>query len=151
MCCRVCYCWTLLYCSCICFVFIFLLRLYCGSLVHGAVHELKRGIEADSFLAGAPVAIRLYWNLQAAVERELGDDLIIRMRTRTWPRECQTQVDGLSKAVERLMDEDEQEDEEQCMKDDKVLEETCSVRTRYKTKHRTPKSKSKKQERVGWQ
>ncbi|XP_026767306.3 protein asteroid homolog 1 [Pangasianodon hypophthalmus] len=127
-----------------------LARLYCGSLVHGAAHELKRGIEPESFLAGAPVAIRLYRNLQAAVERELDGDFVTRMRTRTWPRQHQAPVDELSKAFQHLMDEDE-DDEDQCMKDGKVLEETCSVRTRHKTKRRTPKSKSKKQERVSWQ
>lgn len=116
-------------------------------MVHGAAHDLKRGIEPESFLAGAPVAIRLYRNLQAVVERELDGDFITRMRTRTWPRECRTPVDELSKDFKHLMDEDE----DQSMQDDELLEETCSVRRRHKTKHTTPKSKPKKQERVSWQ
>lgn len=120
--------------------------------MHGVAHELKRGIEPESFLAGAPVAIRLYRNLQAAVERQLDDDLVTRMRTRTWPRARQAPVDELSKAFKQLMDEDEEEeDEDRCMKEDKVLEETCRVRTRHKTKRKIPKCKSKKAELVSWE
>lgn len=132
-------------------LFFFLIRLYCGSLVHGAAQELRRGIEPESFLAGAPVAIRLYRNLQAAVEGQVDEDFITRMRTRAWPMERQTPVDGLSKAFEHLLEEDEQEGEDQSMKDDKLMEEACSARTRHKTKRRTPKSRFKKQERVSWQ
>lgn len=113
--------------------------------MHGAAHELKRGIEPESFLAGAPGAIRLYRNLQAAVERELDGDFMTR------PRELWTPVDELSKEFKHLMDEDENEDEDLHMKDEKLLMETCSVRTRHKTKRKTPNSKLKKQERVSWQ
>ncbi|KAI5092489.1 protein asteroid-like 1 [Silurus meridionalis] len=121
--------------------------LYCGTLVHGAAHELKRGIEPESFLAGAPVAIALYRNLQAAVEHELDDDFIKKMRTRTWITEVP--VDELSKTFTRLMDEDE--DEPQSMMDDKALEETCSVRVRHKTKCRNTKSRSTKQDQGKFQ
>lgn len=85
----------------------FFIRLYCGSLVHGVTHELKRGLTPESLLAGAPVAIRLYQNLQAAVERELDDESVTRIRTRTWPGE------ELSEEFKHLMDKDK--DEDQCM------------------------------------
>lgn len=130
---------------------VFIIRLYCGSSLHAAAHELKRGVEPKSLLAGAPVAIGLYRNLQAAVERQLDASLVARMRIRTWPTEGQGPVDKLSKEFKHLMDEEDEEDEDQHMKDDKVLEETCSVRTRHRTKCRTPKSKCKKPERASWQ
>ncbi|KAK2869643.1 hypothetical protein Q7C36_001514 [Tachysurus vachellii] len=88
-----------------------LARLYCGTLVHGITHELKRGIEPESFFAGAPVAIRLYQILQTAVEHELDDDLLMRMRMRKRPSESQAVVDQLSQEFKHLMDEDEVEDE----------------------------------------
>lgn len=72
--------------------------------MHGVTHELKRGLTPESLLAGAPVAIRLYQNLQAAVERELD---VTRIRTRTWPGE------ELSEEFKHLMDKDK--DEDQCM------------------------------------
>ncbi|KAM9431903.1 single-strand DNA endonuclease ASTE1 [Clarias gariepinus] len=129
--------------------------LYCGSLVHATALKLRKGIEPESFLAGAPVAIRLYRKLRAAVELELDDNLVARLRT--LPREGRAPVDELSKELEHLMDkdeeddEDEDEDEDQCTKDDKVLEEKCSVRTRHKTKRRSPKLRCKKHERVSWE
>ncbi|XP_027010423.2 protein asteroid homolog 1-like [Tachysurus fulvidraco] len=118
-----------------------LARLYCGTLVHGVTRELKRGIEPESFFAGAPVAIRLYQNLQTAVERELDDDLLMRMRMRTKPSESQAAVvDQLSQEFTHLMAEDEVEDDE-------VLEQTCSFHMKNQTKRKKQKSRSKKQER----
>lgn len=108
-------------------------------MVHGAAHALKTGIEPESFLEGASVAIRLYRNLQAAVERELDEELVTRMRER--------QVENLSKAFKHLMHKDEEErNEAQCSKDGEVLEQTGSARTRNKTRRRTRKPKNKKQE-----
>lgn len=115
-------------------------------MVHGVTHELKRGIEPESFFAGAPVAIGLYQNLQTAVERELDDDLLMRMKMRTRPSESQAVVDQLSQDFKHLMDKDEVEDDE-VEDDDEVLEKTCSFRTKNKTKGKKTKSKSKKQER----
>ncbi|KAG7318055.1 hypothetical protein KOW79_019090 [Hemibagrus wyckioides] len=122
-----------------------LARLYCGSLVHGVTHTLKRGMEPESLLAGGPVTIRLYQILQSAVERELDEDLLTRTRTRTWPRESQVAVDELTREFKHLMEEDK------CMKKDKVLVKTCSIRTRHKSKRRTTDFKTKKQEHVSWQ
>ncbi|KAI5088258.1 protein asteroid-like 1 [Silurus meridionalis] len=84
-----------------------LASLYCGSLLHGAAHELKRGRDPESVLTGSSVAISLYQSLHAAVVCELDDDFITKMQTRT--RECQKSVDKLSNAFEHLMDEDEEE------------------------------------------
>ncbi|KAK3541444.1 hypothetical protein QTP86_025554 [Hemibagrus guttatus] len=121
-----------------------LARLYCGSLVHGVTHTLKRGMEPESLLAGAPEAFRLYQNLQTAVERELDEDLLMRMRTRMWPRESQAAVDELTQEFKHLMEEDK------CMKKDKVLVKTL-VQMGHKSKRKTTNSKCKKQERVSWQ
>ncbi|KAF5891782.1 protein asteroid 1-like, partial [Clarias magur] len=53
-----------------------LLWLYNGSLVHAIAHELARGVEPESLLAGASCAVELYRNLQAALKREdPADDL----------------------------------------------------------------------------
>lgn len=124
-----------------------LARLYCGSLVHSIAHELNRGTEPKTFLAGSSVAISLYQNLQAAVERELDDDFITRLKTRTWQREHQESVEETSRAFQNMSGEAE-EKESHCMKDDKVPEKTCSIHTRHKTKHRTSKSKRKKRNHV---
>lgn len=109
---------------------------------------LKSGMEPESFLVDAPVAVRLYRNLQTAVERELDDQLITRMRK----RERQVPVEELSEAFKHLTHKDEEKrNEVQCRKDGKVLEETGSVRTKNKTRHRTRKSKCKKQENASKQ
>ncbi|KAF4076170.1 hypothetical protein AMELA_G00227380 [Ameiurus melas] len=110
--------------------------LFCGSSVHGVSHELKRGLEPESLLAGAPVAIGLYRTLAAAVERELDDDFVTRIRTRTWP------VERLSEEFTHLMDEDEdpyamKKKKEKKKRKTTTSKESISGRTRHRTKWRT--------------
>lgn len=129
---------------CVCVFF----RLYNGSLVHAVAHELMRGIEPESLLTGASLAMELYQNLQAAVERELDDDFIVRMRTRAGLRErrlCNDPADELSQMFKHLMADEEDDDD-----GDKIYEETCNVRTRHINRAHTEDPRAKKYELVKW-
>lgn len=129
---------------CVCVFF----RLYSGSLVHAIAHELMRGIEPETLLTGASLAVELYQNLQAAVEHELDNDFIVRMRTRAGPRErraCSDPADELSKIFKHLMDDEEDDDD-----GDKVYEETCNRRIRHVSRAHTEDPRAKKCELVKW-
>ncbi|XP_060756998.1 protein asteroid homolog 1-like [Neoarius graeffei] len=122
--------------------------LYSGSLVHAIAHELMRGIEPETLLTGASLAVELYQNLQAAVEHELDNDFIVRMRTRAGPRErraCSDPADELSKMFKHLMDDEEDDDD-----GDKVYEETCNMRIRHVSRAHTEDPRAKKYELVKW-
>ncbi|XP_017308370.1 protein asteroid homolog 1 isoform X2 [Ictalurus punctatus] len=122
--------------------------LYRGSLVHTVAQELMKGVEPESLLTGASISVDLYRNLQAAVERELDDDFIVRMRTRAGPRARRVwndPADEMSKMFKHLMaDEDDDDD------GDNIFEETCSVRTRHVSRARTEDPRAKKYELVKW-
>ncbi|XP_026766939.2 protein asteroid homolog 1-like [Pangasianodon hypophthalmus] len=122
--------------------------LYSGSLVHTVAHELMRGVEPESLLTGASFAVELYRNLQAAVERELDDDFIVRMRMRAGPTSRSARcdpADELSKMFKHLMADEEEDDD-----GDKIYEETCSVRTRHVSRAHTEDPRAKKYELVKW-
>lgn len=123
-------------------------RLYSGSLVHAVAHELMRGVEPETLLTGASLAVELYWNLQAAVERELDGDVIVRMRTRAGPRVHRAQsdpADDLSTIFKHLMADEEEDDN-----GDKIYEESCNVRTRHASRAHTQDPRAKKYELVRW-
>ncbi|KAM9431848.1 single-strand DNA endonuclease ASTE1-like isoform 1-T1 [Clarias gariepinus] len=125
-----------------------LVWLYNGPLVHAVAHELMRGVEPESLLAGASLAVELYRNLQATLERELDNDFLIRMRTRAGPRGRRVNddpADNLSKIFKHLMANEEDNDD-----GDKIYEETCSVRTRHVSRGHIEDPRAKKYERVKW-
>ncbi|KAF7692106.1 protein asteroid homolog 1-like [Silurus meridionalis] len=124
--------------------------LYSGPLVHTVADELMRGAEPESLLTGASVAVDLYRNLQAAVERELDDAFIMRMRTRAGPgprghRNRNDPADELNTVFKHLVADDEEDDD-----GDKIYEETCSVRTRHVSRAHIQDPRAKKYERVKW-
>lgn len=107
-----------------------------------------RGVEPESLLAGASLAVELYRNLQATLERELDNDFLIRMRTRAGPRGRRVNddpADELSKMFKHLMANEEDNDD-----GDKIYEETCSVRTRHVSRGHIEDPRAKKYERVKW-
>ncbi|KAK3515666.1 hypothetical protein QTP70_026425 [Hemibagrus guttatus] len=125
-----------------------LARLYSGSLVHTVAQELMRGVEPESLLTGASLAVELYRNLQTVLERELDDQFIVRIRTRVGPKGRRARcdpVDELSKTFQRFMADEEEDDE-----GDKIYEETCSARTRHISRAHTDDPRAKKSERVKW-
>ncbi|KAL7835796.1 hypothetical protein SRHO_G00281430 [Serrasalmus rhombeus] len=137
--------------------------LYSGLFLHHVITEMSSGITPESLLAGAPHALHLYQVLREAVERELGEDLVRRMRTKVkWAQlsKCpahQEPMDDISKYLN--YDDDDEEDPCRGKKgkadyqDDKFLEEKCKVRTRHKAKRRTRKRdpKAKKSEYSYWE
>lgn len=128
------------------------IRLYSGSLVHTVAHKLMKGVEPESLLTGASFAVDLYRNLQAAVERELDHDFLLRMRTRVGqraePREHRGQddlADELSTIFKHLMQDEEEDDI-----DDKIYEEMCSARTRHVSRAHTEDPRARKCQLVKW-
>ncbi|XP_066497864.1 protein asteroid homolog 1-like [Hoplias malabaricus] len=53
--------------------------LYSGLFLHHVVRELDKGLTAESLLDKCPEALKLYQKLRAAVERELGENMVKRM------------------------------------------------------------------------
>ncbi|XP_062842018.1 protein asteroid homolog 1 [Trichomycterus rosablanca] len=115
--------------------------LYGGSLVHGAAHEFMRGVRAEALLLGNPFAISLYRKLQAAVESELDDDLMIRMRTRAGP----TRFLANQALVNELMVVKGEEEVGRNPSDEGSVmsKETCSAQT-GKKKKRKPRAQNAK-------
>ncbi|XP_036414358.1 protein asteroid homolog 1-like [Colossoma macropomum] len=139
-------------------------RLYSGVLVHGVTRELKRGITTESLLARAPCARQLYQQLREAVELELDDDMKTRLRAgRERPsdspagKKC---ADDLSTMFEHLMDKEEEDDEdprgrrkksEGSKHEDEMYEQTCSIRTRHRSRSHKTNPRSKKYENSCWE
>lgn len=119
-------------------------RLYSGSLVHAIAHELMRGVEPESLLTEALSAVKLYYNLQATVERDLDSNVIVRMRTRAGPEGQKAHCD----LVDELFSADEEEDDDD--DGDQIYEKFCSTRTRHIVRAHTFDPRAKKYECVKW-
>ncbi|XP_036414364.1 protein asteroid homolog 1-like [Colossoma macropomum] len=137
-------------------------RLYSGLFLHHVITEMSRGITPESLLAGAPHALHLYQTLREAVERELDEDLVRRMRAkvkRAQPSERPARRELTDDISMYLIYEDDEEDPRTGKKgkadnqDDEISEQKCLVRTRHKAKSRTSKRdpKAKKSERSCWE
>uniref|UniRef100_A0A8C1Z506 Protein asteroid homolog 1-like n=1 Tax=Cyprinus carpio TaxID=7962 RepID=A0A8C1Z506_CYPCA len=143
--------------------------LYCGTLVHHVVRELRRGITLDSLLVRGSSAERLFNQLKGVVVSLVGEDFIKKMRTGLEHRAAgKTQrdyngqnqpVDELSSGFEHLMYEDINDSEDDYDfnakgrkskgKDHKneIPDVSYTIRTRHKTKARNANHPSKKYER----
>lgn len=129
-----------------------ILSLYSGSLVHAVAQELVRGVEPETLLTESSFAVELYRNLQAMLELELDDQFIMRIRTRAGPRGQRARCDPaneLSKMFQHLTT-DEEKDEEKDEGCDMFYEETCSARTRHRSRAHMVDPRAKKYERVKW-
>uniref|UniRef100_A0A4W4F798 XPG N-terminal domain-containing protein n=1 Tax=Electrophorus electricus TaxID=8005 RepID=A0A4W4F798_ELEEL len=139
-------------------LFFWLHRLYNGPLVHEAARRMKSNNNPESLLADAPYPLKLFRQLRAAVERELGDDLARKMRMGTGAGHARellsTNKDSdLSRMFEQLMHEEEDSDDQSEGKagnHDQIYKYTYNIRTRHKKKSRTcaRDPKSKKHDRV---
>ncbi|XP_007239860.3 protein asteroid homolog 1-like [Astyanax mexicanus] len=137
--------------------------LYSGVFLYSVVQELCRGITPDSLLAGAPDAVNLYHNLRNAVEQQLSEEVIQRLGVvvkQVQPSKRPVHhdpMDDLAKGYERLLLEEEEEDEDLQIKGkkgkdgnpgDEIYDQTCTSRTRHRKRSGTKDPKSKKYERV---
>ncbi|KAL7840391.1 hypothetical protein AOLI_G00257140 [Acnodon oligacanthus] len=134
--------------------------LYSGLFLYRVITEMSRGITPESLLAGAPHALHLYQELREAVERELDEDLVRRMRAkvkRAQPSERPAHQEPTDDISKYLIYEDNDEEDPRRGKADfqdaEIFEQKCLLRTRHKAKSRTSKRdpKAKKSEHSYWE
>ncbi|XP_072548620.1 single-strand DNA endonuclease ASTE1-like isoform X2 [Salminus brasiliensis] len=138
--------------------------LYEGVLLHGAVGELKKGVAPESLLAGVPQAPQLYQQLKEAVEHELDDEMRMRFGASSGRPSERPTLEGcaadLSDMFEQLMDREEEDDEDPqhrrrkskgCHLDDRIYGQTCSIRTRLRSRTRKLYPREKKSEQSHWE
>ncbi|XP_073703678.1 single-strand DNA endonuclease ASTE1-like [Garra rufa] len=137
-------------------------RLYCGTLVHQVVGQLRKGITPDSLLVRGSSAAQLFKELKDAVVSLLGEDFISNMRTGLEHRdaeETQRDYNDHNQFIdENLMyeDIDDYDDEDlnvntrkKKAKDFKneIPDISYTIRARHKAKARNVNHPSKKHER----
>ncbi|XP_052002835.1 protein asteroid homolog 1-like [Xyrauchen texanus] len=130
-------------------------RLYCGTLVHAAVRELRRGITPESLLVSSSYAEQLFRKLKDAVLSLVGEDVKLPISNGA-AHPCCTQnqsEDEMSSLFEHLINEDIEDDDDDLKGKGKskgkteMLECSYTLRTRYKAKARNGTHRSKKYER----
>ncbi|XP_017569910.2 protein asteroid homolog 1-like [Pygocentrus nattereri] len=138
--------------------------LYSGVLVHAVTRELKKGVSPESLLARAPQARQLYQQLREAVELELDDDMKTRLRAgRERPSDSpagEKCADDLITMFEHLMGREEEDDEdprgrrkksEGSKREDEMYEQTCSIRTRHRSRSHKTDPRAKKYQNSCWE
>ncbi|KAI4876583.1 hypothetical protein NFI96_001547 [Prochilodus magdalenae] len=131
-------------------------RLFSGVLVHGVTRELKKGVAPESLLARAPGALEMYQQMKEAVEYEMDDEMRERFRAsgERAERDLGTMLDHLMDKEEEGCDGDplgRKEKSKGRKHDDEVYEQTCSIRTRHKSRSHKTNPRSKKYENSSWE
>ncbi|KAK2902715.1 hypothetical protein Q8A67_007428 [Cirrhinus molitorella] len=143
-------------------------RLYCGTLVHQVVGELRRGTGLDFLLVKGSSTERLFIQLQDAVVSLVGEDFVKNMKTGLEHRDAEkTQrdyysqnqsIDELSGWLEYLMYDDIDDNDDDDLNGNRkrskakdhrneIYDFFCTLRARHKAKARNAKYPSKKRER----
>lgn len=127
-------------------------RLYEGTLVHQLVHTMRSGGKLKIFLKSHRSSVELYQSMLSTVLR-VWTRPENRQKAPTRQQQNHKELKDLSSDMQQLFLQD-QETETDVQPAMEELEEKLVVRTRYRTKERSNKSKNpelaRKEERRGW-